>query len=278
MNFKNKIVFVAGGSGTWGNELATQLIERKAKEIRIFSRGEISQVSMKAKFINTRVRFIIGDVRDYDSVLYEMRGADYVFNLAALKHVGICEDQPQEAVKTNIDGTLNLIKAAIELKIDKFIFASTDKAIYPSSLYGMTKGICEKLVIQANALTNNTNFVCVRSGNILGSSGSVVPLLIRMIKDKNKVTITDGKMTRFFLPVSEVAKLMLMAAGPLGKGGEIFLPNVPSFYIKDLVEIIVDHYGDENTEIIETGARAGEKMHELLISSHEIEFKPIIIF
>ena len=266
--FCDKTIFVAGGSGTWGNELTSQLLDLDAKEIRIFSRGEISQVAMKNKFANKRVKFIIGDVRDFKAVKYAMQGSDYVFNLAALKHVGICEEQPQEAIKTNIDGTINLIQAAIELKVKKFAFASTDKAIYASNLYGMTKGVCERLIIQANALTNDTDFVLTRSGNIMGSSGSVIPLFRKMAEEKNKITVTDGSMTRFFLPVQQVANLMLIAMTN-GWGGEIFIPDAPAFYIGDLAKVMIEHYGKPGYEITEVGSRPGEKLHEMLISPHE---------
>ena len=267
---KDKVLFCAGSSGTWGRELTKQALELGVKEVRVFSRGEISQVKMKRDIPDERVKYIIGDIRDYQAVEYEMQGADYVFHLAALKHVGICEEQPQEAIKTNIDGTLNLIHAATKLKIKKFIFASTDKAIYPSNLYGMTKGVCERLMIQANNMTTDTDFICVRSGNIMGSSGSVLPLFIEMAKEKNEIKVTDGKMTRFFLPAKEVVKLMIKALR-LGNGGEIFIPDMPSFYIRDLAEIMIEHYGN-NGKIIEVGARAGEKLHEMLISPHEPQF------
>jgi len=270
--FTGKTVFIAGGSGTWGNELTKQLLDLGVEQIRIFSRGEIAQVNMRRKFLSQRIKCIIGDVRDYDAVYSAMQGADYVFNLAALKHVGICEEQPQEALKTNVDGTRNMIKAATELKISKFIFASTDKAIYPSNLYGMTKGLCERLIIQANAIAENTDFICVRSGNIMGSSGSVIPLFIQMAKEKNVINITDNRMTRFFLPVKHVAKLMISAAS-FGIGGEIFVPKMPSFYIKDLAELMLEYHGDSDTmKLNEVGARAGEKLHELLVSPHESDY------
>lgn len=270
---KDKVLFCAGGSGTWGNELTKQALELGAKEVRIFSRGEIAQVKMNRKFANDKVKFIIGDIRDYQAVEYAMAGADYVFHLAALKHVGICEHQPQEAVKTNIDGSLNLIHASIVTNVKKFILASTDKAIYPSNLYGMTKGVCERLVIQANKLTDKTDFICIRSGNIMGSSGSVFPLFIQMAKEKNEVHVTNGNMTRFFLPVKKVAQLMLKAL-EFGKGGEVFVPKMPSLLIQDLAEIMIEHYGN-NGKIITVGARAGEKMHELLVSPHESYFTRI---
>lgn len=269
-NIKGRVIFIAGGSGTLGYELTKQLLELKPKEIRIFSRGEVAQVMMKKDFKTDVLHFIIGDIRDYKSVFYYMKDSDVVFNLAALKHVGICEEQPQEAVKTNIDGMMNLIHASIKLKVRKFVFMSSDKAIYSSNLYGMTKGVGERLVIQANALTDDTDFVSVRSGNIIGSSGSVVPLFIDMAKNKNKITVTDGSMTRYFLPVNRIAKVNILAANH-GCGGEIFIPNMPSFYIKDLARVILEHYTDGG-RIEEIGARPGEKKHELLISIHESSY------
>ena len=271
---KDKIVFIAGGSGTWGNELTNQLLELGVKEIRIFSRGEILQVAMNNKYHGRQVKFIIGDVRDFDAVFYAMQGVDYVFHLAALKHVGICENQPQEAIKTNISGTINLINAAIKLKVKKFAFASTDKAIYASNLYGMTKGVCERLVMQANALTADTDFVMTRSGNIIGSSGSAIPLFKKMAQEKNEITVTDSTMTRFFLPVHEVASLMIKAL-TYGKGGEIFIPFAKSFYIGDLAKVMIRAYGKPGWKITEIGSRPGEKLHEMLVSPHESAFTKI---
>jgi FlaA1/EpsC-like NDP-sugar epimerase len=267
---KGKTIFIAGGSGTLGYELTKQLIDLNPREIRIFSRGEVAQVLMKKDFNVKTLKFIIGDIRDYSALMYNMKGSDVVFNLAALKHVGICEKQPQEAVRTNIDGMVNLIHASIALKVRKFVFMSSDKAIYSSSLYGMTKGVGERLTIQANALTEETDFICVRSGNIMGSSGSVVPLFIDMVNSKNKITVTDGSMTRYFLSVKEIAEVNIKAVS-CGAGGEIFVPSMPSFYIKDLAKIILEHYSNGGL-IEEVGMRPGEKKHELLISVHESSF------
>ena len=177
--FKDKTILIDGGSGSWGNELTTQLLEKEPKKIIIFSRGELAQVNMERKFRNNIIEYVIGDIRDADAVdrLFQ-RGIDYVFHLAALKHVPVCENQPQEAIKTNINGTINLINAAIKYKVKKFIDVSTDKAVAPTNLYGMTKSVGEKLTIQANNLTNDTDFVCIRGGNVLGSNGSVVPFFI----------------------------------------------------------------------------------------------------
>ena len=267
--FKDKVIMIPGGSGSWGNELTKQLLEKDPKKIIIFSRGELAQVTMERKFNDSRLQFVIGDVRDADAVdrLFST-GIDYVFHLAALKHVPVCENQPQEAIKTNIDGTINIINSAIKHKIKKVIDVSTDKSVSPTNLYGMTKAVGEKLIIQANNLTETTDFVCIRGGNVLGSNGSVVPLFIDQIKKFNKITVTDGTMTRFFLTLPEAIALLFQAADN-SIGGETYVMNMPSFFISDLAEVLINHYGNEDTSIKEIGIREGEKIDELLISEHE---------
>ena len=265
--FENKRILITGGSGSWGNELTTQLLEMNPKEILIYSRGELAQVNMQRKYRNEKIKFIIGDVRDYETLRRSLKGVDHVFHLAALKHVPVCEYQPQEAIKTNIDGTTNLINAAIEQGVTKVIDVSTDKACSPINVYGMTKAIGERLIIQAN-LSNITRFVCVRGGNVLGSNGSVVPFFINQIKEYNEVTITDKTMTRYFLTLSEAIKLLFQAA-EAGDGGETFVMNMPSFYISDLAEVLVEAYGDDTTTIKEIGIREGEKIDEMLITHDE---------
>jgi FlaA1/EpsC-like NDP-sugar epimerase len=225
----------------------------------------------KIKFNNNpKLHFVIGDVRDADAVdrLFSQISVDYVYHLAALKHVPVCENQPQEAIKTNINGTTNLVNAAIKYKVKRFIDVSTDKAVSPTNLYGYTKAVGEKLVIQANALTKDTDFVCIRGGNVLGSNGSVVPIFIDQIKNNNEITITVGNMTRYFLTLPEAIHL-LFKASDVCVGGETFVMNMPSFYISELGEVLIDYYGNLNTRIKEIGIREGEKMDELLISEHE---------
>ena len=268
--FKDKTIGVTGGTGSWGNELTKQLLEKEPKKIIIFSRGELAQVNMQRKFNDDRIEYIIGDVRDSNAVdrLFS-RGIDYVYHLSALKHVPVCENQPQEAIKTNIDGTVNVINAAIKNKVKKVIDVSSDKACSPINLYGMTKAVGEKLIIQANTLTKYTNFICIRGGNVLGSNGSVVPLFIDQIKRFNKVTLTDGSMTRFFLTLQEAISL-LFEATERSVGGETYVMNMPSFYISDLAKVLIKHYGNVNTIIKEIGIREGEKLHEVLISENEV--------
>lgn len=268
--FENSTILITGGSGSWGNELVRQLLLRDPKRIIIYSRGEISQVAMQRKFNDKRLEFVIGDVRD--TVALEKafrRGIDYVFHLAALKHVPICENQPYEAVKTNINGTENVIQASIRYGVKKVIDISTDKAVDPVNVYGMTKGIGERLIIQANCQTNDTDFICIRGGNVLGTNGSLVPHFINQIKTRNFVTVTDLNMTRYFLTLEKAVHLLFFAAEE-GIGGETYVMNMPSFYIHDLADILVDHYGNHSTKIKIVGKREGEKVHESLISHQEV--------
>lgn len=266
--YENKKIFITGGTGSWGNELVSQLLTKNPKEIIIFSRGELQQVVMQRKFNNKKIKFIIGDVRDFDTLNRSMRGVNIIYHLAALKHVPICEDQPEEAIKTNIQGTINLVNAAIENNVETVIDVSTDKAVDPLNLYGMTKAIGEKIIIHANKRTDKTKFVCVRGGNVMGSNGSVIPFFIDQIKT-GKIGITDYKMTRYFLTLSEAIKLLFKATES-SIGGEIFVMNMPSCYIKDLAEVLIENYSkDQQIKTFEIGIRPGEKLDEVLISKHE---------
>lgn len=265
--FENKVVLITGGTGSWGNELTKQLLERNPKEIRIYSRGELQQVNMQRKFSNDKLKFIIGDVRDKARLMEACEGVDYIFHLAALKHVPICEEQPYEAIKTNIVGTQNLIEAAIANNVRKVIDVSTDKAVDPLNLYGMTKAIGERLIIHANR-RNSTRFVCIRGGNVMGTNGSVIPFFIEQIKNKNKVTITDKQMTRFFLTLPQAIGLLFKAC-EASYGGETFVMHMPSCKMIDLAEVLIEAYGNKSTEIIEIGKRPGEKIHEVLVSRYE---------
>lgn len=268
--FSGKTILIVGGSGSWGNELTKQLLLQSPKQIIIFSRGEILQIGMERKFNNKVVKYVIGDVRDMHAVNDVVsQGVDYIFYLAALKHVPTCENMPFEAIQTNILGIHNVIEAAIKYKVKRFIDVSTDKAVDPINNYGLTKAIGEKLTIQANCETKDTEFICIRSGNVLGTNGSVVPFMIDQIRTTNVAKVTDDKMTRFFITFEQAIKLLLKAAEQ-GIGGEVYVINMPSFYIKDLAELLVEFYGNKDTRIEVLGAREGEKTHEVLISQHEI--------
>ncbi|BCB03447.1 SDR family NAD(P)-dependent oxidoreductase [Bacillus sp. KH172YL63] len=268
--FTNKTILVTGGTGSWGNELVSQLLEKDPKEIRIFSRNETSQVLMKQKFENhPKLTFVIGDVRDKEAVSEASQKVDYIFHLAALKHVPVCEFQPLEALKTNVLGTQNIIDAAIENNVEKVINISTDKAANPSNFYGFTKAMGEKLIINANVLTDKTKFVCVRGGNVLGTNGSVIHVFKHGIKTKSKIGITDKKMTRFFLTIKDAIKLLFKATYE-SHGGEIFVMKMPTCKIIDLAQVLIDQYSpDKEVTIEELGIRPGEKLHELLLTEFE---------
>lgn len=182
--FRNTRILVTGGTGSWGYELIRQLLPQEPKEIIVFSRNESTQVAMQRSFEDNRLSFCIGDIRDREALIRATEEVDYVFHLAALKHVPVCEEQPYEALKTNVVGTQYVIEAAIENKVKKVIYISTDKAANPSNFYGMTKAIGEKLIVQANLLRTDTKFVCVRGGNVLGTNGSVIHLFHKQIHEK----------------------------------------------------------------------------------------------
>jgi FlaA1/EpsC-like NDP-sugar epimerase len=266
--FKDQVILITGGTGSWGNELTTQLLEKEPKQIIIYSRSELNQVNMQRKYNNSKIKFIIGDVRDYQQVNSAFKGVDYVFHLAALKHVPICEVQPDEAIKTNIIGTQNIITAAKENKIKKVIDVSTDKAVDPFNFYGMTKAIGERLIINANLDSSETKFVCIRGGNVLGTNGSVVPFFIDQIKRLKLVSITDKEMTRYYITQKQAIHLLFKAAED-SFGGETFVMKMPACKVIDLAEVLIEEVSEDKTPIKEVGARPGEKIHECLISRHE---------
>lgn len=269
--FENSTVLVTGGTGSWGYELVKQLLKLNPKEIRIFSRNESNQVEMKRTINDPKLTFIIGDIKEIDSLMSASKGVDYIFHLAALKHVPICEEQPYEALKINVIGTQNVIDAAIHNHVNKVIYVSTDKVADPSNFYGISKAMGERLVIHANTLGSKTKFVSIRGGNLLGSSGSVVPLFQKQIKGKSKIGITDLNMTRFFLTVEDAIKLLFRAAID-SVGGEIFVMKMPSCSIVDLAHVLIGSSGQKNVEIEVTGIRAGEKLHEILFSEYESKY------
>jgi UDP-N-acetylglucosamine 4,6-dehydratase/5-epimerase len=266
--FENKIIMVTGGTGSWGYELVKQLLDKNPAEIRVFSRNESSQVAMQRKFADARLTFVIGDIKEEDSLMAATEGAHFIFHLAALKHVPVCEDQPLEALKTNVIGTQNVIKAAIKNKVENVVYISTDKAANPSNFYGLTKAMGEKLIIQANMLKTDTKFVCVRGGNVLGTNGSVIHVFKEQINTKNKVGVTDYEMTRFFLTLEDAIKLLFKATSE-SIGGEIFVMKMPTCKIVDLAQVLIDDSGKKDVKIEELGIRPGEKIHEILFSEYE---------
>jgi len=266
--FKNKIILVTGGTGSWGNELVKQLLEKNPKEIRIYSRGEFAQVTMERRFNDKRLKFIIGDVRQFGPLHDACKGVSILFHLAALKHIPICEKYPYEAIKTNIEGTENVIKAAMYNGVQKVIDVSTDKACSPINFYGLTKSIGEKLIAHASTINSMTKFSIVRGGNVLGSNGSVVPHFIDQINRFNKITVTNEEMTRYFLTLPEAISLLFIAANFDDSGG-IFVMKMPSCKIIELAKAIIAMKGNKDTKIEFMGIRQGEKLHEVLVSNYE---------
>lgn len=268
--FTNSTILITGGTGSWGTELIRQLLSFYPKKILVFSRNENSQVLLKRIFDKELkiIDFCIGDIRDKEALNSACKQVDYIFHLAALKHVSICEDQPLEAIKTNVIGTQNVIEASIDNHIKKVIYVSTDKAADPANTYGMTKSLGEKLIIHANERNLRTKFLCVRGGNVLGSSGSVLPLFINQLELKNQIVITDKRMTRYFVTPQKAIQILLQAA-IIGIGGEIFIMHMRACKIVDLAEVLIEHFGKIDTKIIEIGARQGEKIHEVLIAKNE---------
>lgn len=266
--FTNSTILITGGTGSWGIELINQLLSLNPRKITIFSRNENRQVIMRRNFEDTRLQFCIGDIRDRDAVNLACAGVDYVFHLAALKHVTVCEENPIEAFKTNILGTYNVIEAATNNKVKKVIYVSTDKAADPANTYGMTKALGEKLIIHASETSSDTTFLCIRGGNVLGSSGSVLPLFMKQLEEQNQISITDKRMTRYFVTPHQAIKTLLQAA-ELGKGGEVFVMHMNACKILDLAEVLIDHLQKKDVNIVEIGARNGEKLHEVLVAQNE---------
>lgn len=271
-SLEGKVVLIVGGSGSWGKELTRQLLaSHKVSQIRIFSRGELRQVEMKRLFSNySNIKYIIGDIRDSHRVEQACEGADVVFNLAALKHLPVCESNPSEAVATNINGIRNITDACIKCGVERLINASTDKAVDPSSFYGITKACGERLVVGANSWSHKTKFICLRSGNVIASSGSVIPLFYDQIRLLNMVTITDKQMSRYFITLSDVIRLLVLALKK-GLGGETFVVKTPAFKIVDIAYLMIEALGNKDTHIKTIGIRPGEKKHEVLVSRYEVE-------
>jgi UDP-N-acetylglucosamine 4,6-dehydratase/5-epimerase len=263
-----KTVLITGTTGTWGQELTRQLLCKGAEKIVIFSRGEAAQVTMKQKFNDRRLRFILGDVRDHGAIMEACRGINYVFHTCALKHVTKCEQQPREAIKTNIDGTQNVIDACIKNNVDVCVYVSTDKVCQSTCVYGHTKSIAESLISEANNLTLHTDFFSVRSGNIFASSGSVIPIWKKMIKDKNILSITDPDMTRFFITIKDAVKLTLKAM-KYSDRGEVFVLRAPAFSLNDIAKIMVKRHGNKLTEVKQIGVLPGERLVEWLFTQEE---------
>ncbi|MCF6182107.1 polysaccharide biosynthesis protein [Lutibacter sp.] len=267
--FKNKILLITGGTGSFGNAVLNRFLHTEHfKEIRIFSRDEKKQDDMRNQLRNEKLKFYIGDVRDYNSIEKAMRGVDYVFHAAALKQVPSCEFFPIEATKTNVFGTQNVIDAAEYNKVKKVICLSTDKAAYPINAMGISKALMEKVAIASSRNCKNTTVCLTRYGNVMASRGSVIPLFINQIKNKEPLTITDPNMTRFLMSLDEAVELVLFAFEH-GNSGDLFVNKAPAGTIGDLAQALKE-LCDANNEVKIIGTRHGEKLYETLCTREEM--------
>lgn len=266
MNWKEKVILVTGGTGSFGKKfIEVMLREYNPGKLIVFSRDEQKQHEMRQTgFQDERLRYFIGDVRDYERLRRAFDGVDYVVHAAAMKQVPACEYNPMEAVKTNILGSSNVIDAALDAKVEKVIALSTDKAVNPINLYGATKLAAEKLFVQSNAYAGGkkTRFSCVRYGNVVGSRGSVVPLFIHQ-REQGEVTVTDERMTRFWISLEQGVRFVIRCLDEM-HGGEVFVPKIPSMTVADLAKAMAP-----DAKINFIGIRPGEKLHEVLISEDE---------
>lgn len=267
--FNNGILLITGGTGSFGNAVLRRFLDFDISEIRIFSRDEKKQDEMRRKYADSRLKFYIGDVRDYSSILNAMVGVDYVFHSAALKQVPSCEFYPLEAVKTNILGTENLLNAAITEKVKKVVCLSTDKAVYPVNAMGMSKALMEKVLIaKARNIKCNTLICGTRYGNVMASRGSVIPLFVEQILEGKDLTVTDPNMTRFMMTLDEAVDLVLYAFEN-AKSGDIFVQKAPACSVQTLAEALSEIFNRNLDGIKVIGSRHGEKQYESLLSSEE---------
>ena len=266
---KNKTLLITGGTGSFGNAVLNRFLNTDYfKEIRVFSRDEKKQDDMRNRLSNPKLRFYIGDVRNYDSVEKAMRGVDYVFHAAALKQVPSCEFFPLEATKTNVFGTQNVIDAAEFNEVKKVICLSTDKAAYPINAMGISKALMEKVAVAASRNLTKTTVCLTRYGNVMGSRGSVIPLFIKQLKEGNDLTITDPKMTRFLMSLDEAVELVLFAFEN-GNPGDLFVNKAPASNIGDLAQALREMFNSNNNIKI-IGTRHGEKLYETLCTREEM--------
>lgn len=269
--FKDKILLITGGTGSFGNAVLKRFLETDIKEIRIFSRDEKKQDDMRKKYNSSKLKFYIGDVRDYDSILNATRGVDYIYHAAALKQVPSCEFYPLEAVKTNILGTENVLEAAIQNKVKRVVCLSTDKAVYPINAMGISKAMMEKVIIakSRNLDETTTTICCTRYGNVMASRGSVIPLFVDQIRQGQPFTITDPEMTRFMMTLEDAVDLVLYAFEN-GQNGDIFVQKAPAATIGILAQAITELLSVPNHPISIIGTRHGEKAFEALLSREEM--------
>lgn len=268
--FKNKILLITGGTGSFGNAVLRRFLKTDIKEIRIFSRDEKKQDDMRKVYNNSKIKFYIGDVRDYNSITDAMRGVDFVFHAAALKQVPSCEFYPMQAVYTNILGTENVLNAAINQGVKKVVCLSTDKAAYPINAMGMSKALMEKVIIAKgrNLGEAETIISLTRYGNVMASRGSVIPLFIEQMRKGLPITVTDPKMTRFMMSLDQAVDLVLFAFEN-AKNGDLFIQKSPAATVEVLAETMKELFKRPNNEIKCIGTRHGEKLYEVLMTKEE---------
>ncbi|MAD74472.1 MAG: UDP-glucose 4-epimerase [Rheinheimera sp.] len=269
--FKNKVLLITGGTGSFGNAVLRRFLNTDIKEIRIFSRDEKKQDDMRKHFQSDKLKFYIGDVRDSQSINTAMRGVDYVYHAAALKQVPSCEFYPLEAVKTNVLGTENVLEAAIANSVERVVCLSTDKAVYPINAMGISKAMMEKVIVakSRNLEHTKTTICCTRYGNVMASRGSVIPLFIRQIVNEQPITITDPTMTRFMMTLDDAVDLVLHAFEN-GHNGDIFVQKAPAATIDVLVKALLEIMNKPEHIVNVIGTRHGEKLFEALCSREEM--------
>ena len=266
--FENKVLLITGGTGSFGNAVLKRFLHTGIKEIRIFSRDEKKQHDMRVEISSNKLKFYIGDVRDYQSIYSALDGVDYVFHAAALKQVPSCEFYPIEAVKTNVIGTENVLTASISRGVKKVICLSTDKAVYPINAMGITKALMEKVMVAKSRNSSNTIIVGTRYGNVMASRGSVIPLFHEQISSGQPITVTNPEMTRFMMTLDNAVELVLYAFNH-GNSGDIFVQKSPASTIGQLAEAMIKIY-NSNVKINFIGTRHAEKLYETLLAKEEV--------
>ncbi len=269
--FKDKVLMITGGTGSFGNAVLTRFLNTDIKEIRIFSRDEKKQDDMRKKYSNSKIKFNIGDVRDYQSILNASRGVDFMFHAAALKQVPSCEFYPMEAVKTNVIGTENILEAAIQNGVKRVVCLSTDKAVYPINAMGISKALMEKVMVAKSRNLEHTNtIVCgTRYGNVMASRGSVIPLFVEQILADQPLTLTDPNMTRFMMTLEDSIDLVIHAFEN-GNNGDLFVQKSPASTVDVLAQALLELFDKPKTSVQVIGTRHGEKLYEALLSREEM--------
>lgn len=269
--FSGKKLLISGGTGSFGNAVLKRFLDTDIAEIRIFSRDEKKQDDMRKRYANSKLKFYIGDVRDYQSVLNATRGVDYIFHAAALKQVPSCEFHPMEAVKTNVIGTENLLEAAIQNEVRRVVCLSTDKAVYPINAMGISKAMMEKVMVaKSRNVDERKTVICgTRYGNVMASRGSVIPLFIEQIRQGVPLSITDPNMTRFMMTLADAVDLVLYAFKH-GNSGDLFVQKAPAATVETLAKALTQMVGKPEHPIQVIGTRHGEKLYEALLSREEM--------